>query len=212
MPEIGKTLIAYKDPLLTQSLERFNNHRVERIQKEDLSKYRLKEVTLENLKRGNMTFSYDGSGTPKYVAMNRRNAYADEILFSSRKETVETNANACASYMLTLKKAGIISAMHVYTSHMNDPVFHIEMLLYAFATLTNLAPEGSITAYISGMHISPKSPFKPPRIRKIDIIRPTLLRVVEELLSRDVQITLIDIGKHYTRQIYSPVTGKYNSY
>ena len=211
MTRIRDIRLAYSDPKLRRSLAQYND-RPEKAPREILSKYRINSLTLENLERGNMTFAFDKSATPKYVPVKMNNAFADEILFSSRNEDISTNASACSSYILFCEKARILSAVHVYASHFNDLRFHKEMLLYAYANLKKLAPENPISAYISGMGVFHDPACTPSRIRLMDMIRPNLLSIVRELLSRGVQIKVIDVGDPYCKQIFSPKTGKYMTY
>jgi hypothetical protein len=209
MVGIERIRIAYGDPLLKRSLARFNLLHPEKIQKENLSKYTLNNVTLENLKRGNMVFKFDRSGFPTYRPIYSNNAATDQILFSARTEDITTDASACSSYMLFCENKRILAAVHVGGLHCRHLLFHREMLLYAYANLKRMAPKDPISAYISGMYIlsSPELPFY--QEAKINTNRTNLIFVVKELLSRDVEIKEINIGALYSRQIFSSKTGEY---
>ncbi len=209
MARIERIRIAYSDPALRISLANIKNDPLKKSRNEDLSKHILNIVTLENLKHGNMVFKFDRSGFPTYLPKNSNNAGVDQILFSSRTEDVTTDASACSSYMLFCENMRLLAAAHVAGFHSQNPLFHREMLLYAYANLRKMAPEDPISAYISGMYFFAPSEFPHSQKAMINTNRTNLMSVVENLMSWDVRIKVIDIGGRYCRQIFSPKTGGY---
>jgi len=193
MAGIEKVRIAYSDPELIQSLARFNNHRGGSIRKENLSKYRLNDITPENLKRSNMVFSFNKSAIPTYQPINSNNAETDQMLFSSRNEDVSTNASACYSYILFCENTKIVAAVHVGSKHTKD-TFHKEMLLFAYANLLKMAPEDPISAYISGRYFFPGLKFKRAGEEMMRRTRTNLISVVEELMGSGIKIKEINIA------------------
>ena len=212
MAGIGTVRIAYKDPVLWSSLASFKKRPAERIRNEDLSRYALKHVTLENLRRSNIVFSFNRAGIAECQPTSDSNAYRDEILFSSRGDDVSTNAGPCSSYILFCEKTRIAAAAHVASSHLKDRLFHKDMLLYAYASLRQMAPKNPISAYISGMEFILGADFRTIRPFMKKHYRIILLSALEELMGRGVRIISIDIGDPYSQQVFSPMTGEYKTF
>ena len=212
MAGIGTIKIAYKAPQLWRSLASYKKRPVERIRNEDLSRYILPSVTLEILKRRNIVFSIGDQKIESHHPMDVSNAFMDEILFSSQSNEISTNAGACSSYILFCEKMRIATAVHVASVHLKDRLFHRNMLLYAYANLRQMAPKDRISAYISGMDdfLGPELAFTRNLMKEHYGI--LLLSALEELMGRGVRIRTIDIGDHYSRQIFSPMTGEYKTF
>jgi hypothetical protein len=210
--KIGNVRLAYKDPAFWRHLARANRLSKINEAKDDLSRYVLYKLDLAGLKQGNIVLSFNGQGIEDSHYTDISNAKSDQILFSSRKEDLSTNASACASYTLFCENAGITAVVHVSSRHVLEPSFHKKMLLYAIANLERMAPQDTISAYLSGWELITGHEFNTLRKHMIELIRPTLISSTEELISRGVKIKVIDVGDHYNCQVFSPSTGEYKTY
>ena len=178
---------------------------------EGLSRYCLRPVTLKNLASKNMAVSFKPFLVESYPTGSNR-CFTDEILFASQKSgTIFTDASACSSYILYCERTKIAAAVHVSPKYLTRPVFHRDMLLYAYANLIKMAPKDPVSAYISGME-----EFLDPDIyaagrmlmESYRIIRAT---VFPELTERGVETKVIDVGKCYSRQELDLITGEYKA-
>jgi hypothetical protein len=217
MAGIGRVRIAYKDHEIWGLLGSFKNGPGKMIRNKYISGHILAPVTRETLKRSDIRVSFNRAGVAACqptndsdVYLNDSNAYIDQILFSSRD--VSTNAGTCSSYILFCEKTRIAAAVHVSSAHLKDPLFHKDMLLYAYANLRQMAPKDPISAYISGMRLLSGPRFESLRYCMKKHNRINLLSALRELMGRGVRIRSIDIGDDYSQQVFSPATGKYKTF
>jgi hypothetical protein len=211
MPGIGRINISYHDPKLNSILASISRKPVARILNEDLNKYAI-FTSIKDLKHTNLLLSFVNRKMVKCEYKNTENALADQIIFSTKNKMVKTEASACTSYMLFCEESKVISAVHVSAGHMNDRLFHLDMLLYAYANLRLMAPNDHISAYISGMmdFFGPECVIT--RNRYMEFNRRLLASATVELISRGVQVKEIKIGYNYDRQEFWLRAGEYKTY
>jgi hypothetical protein len=211
MTEIRHLRIAHNDRALVRSLGRLMNNKPEKLMNEDLSQYQLKDLTMANLAHRNMIFMFHGPKVPSLLDSNHNSPEVDELLFSHNSPEIYTSANTCASYMLFCENTKLLASSHIASRHLVDdrPSHMMNMLMFGYANLKRLAPGNTISAYISGMHVSMEPLFNDFRGTLISSISMKVLFTVMELMARGVDIRSIDIGDRYKKQIFSPMSGSY---
>jgi hypothetical protein len=204
--------IAHNDLALLRSLNRLNKQRPEKISNEDLSYYDLPNVTLANLARKNMIFGFHGSKVPVLMDSSHDTPEVDELLFSLNTPEIYMHAKTCASYMLFCDNSNLLAASHIASRHLVDdrPSHMMNMLMFGYSNLKRLAPDDTISAYISGMYVPMDTSFDYFRDTLISSIRMKVIFSAIELMKRDVDIRIIDIGDRYSKQVFSPMTGSYS--
>lgn len=210
MPGIGRINISYHDPELHRILASISKTPVKRIRNEDLAKYST-GTSLIDLKHTNLLLTFGDSCKIKREYTDNSNAFAGQILFSTRNEMISTDGGACTSYMLFCREKKILSAVHVRAYYADEPLFHVNMLMHAYATLRTLAPKDHISAYISGMTDFLGTDYEVARNGYMEQNRRILTYAALELISRGVQVKEINIGYKYDHQEFWLRTGQYKT-
>jgi hypothetical protein len=166
--------------------------------------YNRRKISIDNLSKRNILFSYDPFNGNKCSYTSEHDASENHIIFARNSEKISTGAIYCWSIMLFCKNMKLASGIHIsalYANNMNDHSDAKEMFLYGYANLKKLTHNERIIAFICGGAVMFDN--------DTNVNRDFLDFLLPELIKRDIKVERIDAGGYYSRQELNLKTGKY---
>lgn len=216
-PNIGKHLkIHYKSNELNDLISKLNIKK-RSFDQNKLQKYILPKVTIENLKKHNVNFSYKSNRFYKYI-MNKRSSFTDEnnskmnnIIFSANN-SIKTEARSCLSIILHVEKVKIAAAIHLAAGSETENIYNEEMFMFGYSNIKKLSFDYPITAYITGKTVYSRYDNNDSKEMQ-DYTKEVTLTLFNKLLPlfqhSGIKPVFIDIGAIYRSQKLLIKTGEY---